>query len=369
MTTSIACGLEIVDLDLPHCLRETHVLISVIIPTLNRSRLLNRTLFTLYEQVSGNDFEIIVVDNGSSDNTREVVERYSEKIKNRLVYIFDDRPGLLVGRNRGAREAKGNILSFIDDDVIVTPYWIDGIVKVFENEQVSLATGNNYPFFESAVPEWLCHMWRRYGATGKYLYELSLLDLGAKNTFINPVLVWGLNYHIRKEVYFTVGGFNPDILPKDFIYFIGNGETGIAHNIVENGYKAFFDPRLSLYHTVISERLTKEYFLQRSYIEGMMNGYTIIRNGVDKQDKSKLWKIMRWPVLTTRDIVRSIGHRRKRLGDSELYKFEKEIKVSLAKGFEDYIKHVKGNSLLMKYVKEDNYLDIDTIAFKYYHSK
>lgn len=335
------------------------MLVSVIIPTLNRSRLLKKTLFCLCEQITDYDFEIIVVDNGSCDNTREVAEAYQAKGKNRLIYIFDDRPGLLVGRNVGAQRASGDILSFIDDDVITPPCWLQGIVDVFKDEKISLATGNNYPLFEGSPPKWLNRMWHGCGATGRYLHELSLLDLGSDGCPIEPKFVWGLNYHIRRNAYLEVGGFHPDILSKDYAFYLGDGETGIFAKIKERNYKAFFDARLSLYHTVTVERLTKEYFLRRSYIEGMMDGYTHARSGLPPESlwnprrmiSNTLWFLRQLPIL---------------FRDSEVFFLKRDMKRSSQIGYREYLEHFKANEILQRYVKEDNYLDIDRIASTYY---
>jgi glucosyl-dolichyl phosphate glucuronosyltransferase len=343
------------------------LLVSIIIPTLNRARLLKRTLFSLFQQLGEVDFEVIVVDNGSGDDTKQVVESYQAS-EPRLTYIFDDRPGLLVGRNVGAHRAKGSILSFIDDDVIVPPCWIEGIGEVFRDEQVHLATGNNYPFFEATAPEWIGKMWQSYGSSGRYLYQLSLLELGDSGLEIEPYLVWGLNYHIRKKVYLDVGGFNPDILSKDYQYFIGDGETGIADKIAAHNYNAYFHPKLSLYHTVTSERLTKEYFVRRSYTEGMMHAYTDLRNTGVAEEKKERWAILGSPLVLARKAMRTVKHLDTRFGkqDPELRELRHRIQAALARGYRDYAEHFKDNSLLSQYVHEENYLDIDRIAGTYY---
>lgn len=343
------------------------MLVSVIIPTLNRARLLKRTLFSLFEQTSAHAFEVIVVDNGSTDHTRAVVEGYQRQNGASLSYVFDDRPGLLVGRNVGAHRAQGDILSFIDDDVIVPPFWADGIVEVFGDDQVHLATGNTYPFFECTPPEWINHLWCPYRSEGRYLYQLSLLDLGLKSFEIDAYLVWGLNYHIRKKVYFEVGGFNPDIISPDLLDFIGDGETGVAEKIAGQGYRAFFDPKISLYHTVTPERLTPDYFLRRSFTEGMMRGYSEMRSPESAEDTSGILRALRLPIRAARKIRNSVNSGKKSLQNPELVRVQNGIVRSFRDGYADYIKRFEANPLLMQYVQEENYLDIDAIAKKYYH--
>jgi len=336
--------------------------ISIIIPTLDRARLLNRTLLSLANQITDEDHEIIVVDNGSKDNTREICKLHEASFKN-LVYVYDDRPGLLVGRHIGAQRARGEILTFIDDDVIIPPYWLQGITEVFDKSgDVSLATGNNYPFFENPPPEWLNQMWCKYGSAGQHLYQLSFLCFGSRSMVIDPGYVWGLNFHIRKDTFFDLGGFNPDILPSKFRYFIGDGELGITRKVKARNIKAFFDPRLSLYHTATRERLTKEYFLHRSYTEGLMNGYTDIRKIItsgtsprfspkNEQIKKLKQYIKYFSILAT---------------NNSLFTFKRDMITSSVRGYNDYLQHVAENSLVMEYIREENYLNIDSMQSKYY---
>ena len=97
--------------------------ITVILCTLNRCQSLAETLesiaiSTLPDSV---DWEILVVDNNSTDHTREVVEEFGRRYPDRFRYIFEPRPGKSYALNAGIREAQGEILAFTDDDVTVEP--------------------------------------------------------------------------------------------------------------------------------------------------------------------------------------------------------------------------------------------------------
>ena len=131
--------------------------ISIIIPVFNRGDLLNITLNSLVcSKFNSNDFEILIVDNCSTDSTKEVSEQFiSLNSKFNIRYIFESMPGLLSGRQRGAVEAKGDILTFIDDDVIVSEYWLQAISDSFLDNNVSLVGGRNLPEFEITPPDWI----------------------------------------------------------------------------------------------------------------------------------------------------------------------------------------------------------------------
>src|SRR5690606_19553916 len=111
------------------------------------------------QTVSTSAFEVIVVDNGSRDSTREVVEGYSGSLN--LRYIHAPEPGLHVGRHVGYFEAKSDVLMYADDDIEALPTWVDSVVKAFADEKVGLVGGNNYPLFEKDPPEWLKLWWAR----------------------------------------------------------------------------------------------------------------------------------------------------------------------------------------------------------------
>src|SRR3989337_1555861 len=124
-------------------------MISVIIPTLNRSGLLDRTLLSLTQQtLPTQDYEILVIDNGSSDNTVNVVEQYQAKFDH-LQYVLEKKPGLHAGRHRGLKESNGDILVFADDDIEALPTWLEGIQESFQDQNTGLVGGKNIPNYES----------------------------------------------------------------------------------------------------------------------------------------------------------------------------------------------------------------------------
>jgi glycosyltransferase involved in cell wall biosynthesis len=152
-------------------------MISIIIPTLNRACSLKTTLDSIVRLDYKNDFEVIVVDNGSVDDTKNVCYQYESTIK-RFVYFYDDTPGLLTGRHMGMQLAKGEILAFIDDDVELSPRWLSGILESFNDPEVALSTGPCLPKYDTYPPKWLSFFWTSTLYGGKMCTWLSLLDLG-----------------------------------------------------------------------------------------------------------------------------------------------------------------------------------------------
>ncbi|MEO1069894.1 MAG: glycosyltransferase family A protein, partial [Cyanobacteria bacterium J06638_6] len=170
-------------------------MISVIIPTLNRADSLGCVLESLTKQnAPAAEFEVLVIDNGSTDHTKAVAQVFADKLLSaQLRYIFEPEPGLLSGRHRGAAEAKGDILSFLDDDVELDPGWLTAIHSAFKDEMVQLIGGRNLPRYESEPPEWLQYFWQKQ-YSGRLCTELSLLDLGSVRRVVDANYIWGLNF-------------------------------------------------------------------------------------------------------------------------------------------------------------------------------
>ena len=131
--------------------------ISVVLPTFNRSALLRHALKNLLEQdARGYRVEIIVVDNNSTDDTRDVVQSLAGSDGTRVVYLKEERQGNSYAKNTGIHRANAPIIAFTDDDVRVAHDWIRTIVETFAaNPGISFIGGKVLPAWEGAEPSWL----------------------------------------------------------------------------------------------------------------------------------------------------------------------------------------------------------------------
>jgi glycosyltransferase involved in cell wall biosynthesis len=262
-------------------------MISIIIPTYNRSNYLETTLISILKSdFDKGNFEIIIVDNGSTDDTKAVVHKLLESRAFKFKYFYEPEPGLLSARHKGAEESQGDILTFIDDDVEVSCYWLNSIHSAFNNNStVSLLTGPCLPKYEIYPPNWLNHFWSETPYGGKECSWLSLLDLGANEIEIHPNWVWGLNFSIRQDAFTLLEGFHPDNIKNELQHFQGNGETGLAMKAADKGLKAMYHPGVLLYHQVTKDRLSVDYFKKRAYYAGVSMSFTDLRQGKTKNNK------------------------------------------------------------------------------------
>ena len=138
-------------------LRELSVDVSVIISAFNRGDGLRATLESLLTQETGGvAYEVIAVDNNSTDNTAEVIRSFMAKAHVKLSYLFEPRQGVSHGRNAGIGVARAPVIAFTDDDVVVAPDWIRAIKRHFdENPDIDYLSGKMLPIFHATPPRWL----------------------------------------------------------------------------------------------------------------------------------------------------------------------------------------------------------------------
>lgn len=272
-------------------------MITVVIPTRNRAQLLAAALHSLVTQtLPKHSFEVLIIDNGSTDGTAEVVQDNVSAMTN-LRYCFEPEPGLHAGRHRGMLEARGDLLVFADDDIEAMPSWLATLAEVFKDPDVAMVGGNNRPMFMESPPAWLMSLWsRRHQLGGRALPALSILELDGPARAISPYNVWGCNFAIRKQVLLKAGGFHPDGMPRELIRFRGDGETHVSRFVAESSMKCLFHPGASVYHKITKGRMTIDYFRQRGFNQGVSDSYTRLRQQDTPTRGSRSWpyRVGRW---------------------------------------------------------------------------
>lgn len=230
--------------------------ISVVISTYNRCDLLPRALESVLAQEAGDvRYEVIVVDNNSTDRTRAVVESMIPRAGGRLRYVFEGRQGLSHARNAGIAESRGPLVVFTDDDVRAAPDWIAQIKRAFDaHPEVDFIGGKVLPNWLAAPPAWV--------ARDIWAGPLALLDEGAQSFYSNPQHPFffpGANFAFRREVFARVGLFSPDFQRvKDNIGSVEDSEFMVR--VWRGGCQGMYVPDVVVTADVQVERLTKAYF-------------------------------------------------------------------------------------------------------------
>lgn len=267
--------------------------ISIIIPTAGRPVAIKNVIKSLLlQELKEYDAEILVIDNNTEDELADDLCSYCLPLKGKLHYIREPSPGLGAARHKGVQLAKGEILTFIDDDVEVSEGWIKAIHDAFNDLNVGMVGGPSIPMFTSSVPAWVWNFVQETPYGGWKNSWLSLLDIGKTIHGINPNFIWGLNFSIRKELLIDCNGFHPDLVPAKYQRWQGDGETGLTKKIEAKGYRADYIQEAMLFHLCGPDRLTTDYFKRRAFYQGICDSFTSIRAGNNRSTSNSRAKLV-----------------------------------------------------------------------------
>lgn len=231
--------------------------ITVIVCTHNRCRSLAKTLESVLRQTLHDpvEWEILVVDNNSKDNTRAVVQDFQERFPGRFRYVFEANQGVSHARNAGIREARGEILVFIDDDETATDGWLQNITCNLHGEKWMGAGGPVVSVWDRPEPRWL------KARNSFTMGPISAFDFHAvqdqDQELTDPPI--GANMAFKKEAFVRLGGFRTDLGRKGKT-LLSNEDTEFGRRLMANGYQMVWAPTAILYHPVEENRLSKLYF-------------------------------------------------------------------------------------------------------------
>lgn len=276
--------------------------LSVIVPTRNREALLAKALHSLRGQdLPADQFEVLVIDSGSTDQTRDMVARAQAQQKN-LHYFLAAEPGLHAARHLGMAKARSEVLVFTDDDIEALPTWLAAIADGFSRHQATLLGGKCLPKFEADPPRWLKKRWLTPNGPGYFLPALSILDFGEAIREIPPTCVIGCNFAIRREALQTAGGFHPDAMPEELLFYRGDGETWVGRAVAAQGGKVLYHPQAAVFHHVPATRMSADYFYRRNFAEGISRSFVHCRriNHLDSSVPAAPLPAPSWPRLAYR---------------------------------------------------------------------
>jgi glucosyl-dolichyl phosphate glucuronosyltransferase len=232
------------------------VKISVILCTYNRSLMLIEALNNLARQTlpDSDEWEVLIVDNNSSDQTCNLARDFCQRYPGRFRYVFEEKQGLSHARNTGIRESLGDILVFLDDDVTITPMWLQRLLAPLRSGEYAGAGGRILPQWSCPPPRWLATE-ARYA-----LAPFAVFDLGPKaGPLSEPPM--GASMAFRKKLFVRYGNFRAD-LGRSGASMISNEDTEFGRRLLKAGEKLFYEPSAVVYHPVAKERLNKDYLLK-----------------------------------------------------------------------------------------------------------
>jgi glycosyltransferase involved in cell wall biosynthesis len=235
--------------------------ISIVLCTFNRHRVLEETVRSFFDcRLDGIDYELLIVDNNSADETREFGERLAGRNPH-VRYVLEERQGLSHARNRGIGESRGEIIAFVDDDVYFSPHWLKALESSFgRNGGVACIGGKVVPHFESGRPTWI---------EDSLLWIYGVTRYGEQEREIRPPEIpIGCNMAFRRAVFERIGGFHTSLGRKGENLLSGE-EKQLFNDAANAGMKTLYSPDVQVSHRIPPSRTTRKWILSRLYWEGI----------------------------------------------------------------------------------------------------
>ena len=230
-------------------------MITLIICTYNREKYIGPLLDSIAKNdYPTKDYEIVLVDNNCTDNTRGVCEQFTAVHPEvTLHYVVEPEQGLSAARNKGIQEAKGDIIIYVDDDALVDSDYIRIYAEHFATQPETMAAGGPIePLYETSEPAWmspytkaLLTAWMNYGTQVR--------------EYPNGRYPGGGNAAYRKEVFERVGLFNTELGRKGNL-LLASEEKDIFDKMKALDMKVLYLPTPVLHHCIPQAKLEEDYF-------------------------------------------------------------------------------------------------------------
>jgi len=272
----------------------TTPLVSIVIPTYKRARALPRVIGSALNQTfPASQYEVLIVDNNSPDDTADVIEGIAREHPGRVRRLFETRQGVSYARQAGIDQARGDIVAFFDDDVRVARDWVATIVEALDaHPEVQCVGGRVLPVWPAAPPAWL---------TPDHWAPLALQDYGDQPMLMssaNPRGLISANLACRKEVLERVGGFSPALQRvKDGIGSLEDDDWNRRFWKAEG--VGLYEPTLLAWTDVAPERLTRAY--HRRWHLGHGRFYALLR--ADEIERSNIGAFLGVPAHLYRSAI------------------------------------------------------------------
>jgi len=237
---------------------------SIIVCTYNRHKSLQHTLSCLAAQNTSPElaWEVIVVDNNSSDRTFEIVQAYQKaQVIPSLRYEFEEKQGLSHARNRGIRSAHGDVVLFTDDDVCAEPDWLHRVLEGMDSYDCDACGGYIAPVWDVPVPPWL---------TERFYGFLAVRTEENGPTFVTEEsdMPFGANMAFHRSVFERVGIFDTNLGRKGKV-LAGGEEIDLFMRLIASGGNVMYLPQARVHHHIEAFRMKKQYLrrwrFQNSY--------------------------------------------------------------------------------------------------------
>ena len=235
--------------------------LSVIVCTFNRASALERCLEGLRAQhATPHEFEVLVIDNASTDDTRQRLGRYLDgPLPCR--YVFEPVQGLSHARNRGAREAAAPYVTYLDDDAVAPPEFVGNLLAVIGTHNPDIVGGPIFPYYTSPKPPWF-----------RDRYEIR--QYATTSGFSNTCGVSGSNFTIRRALVEQLGGFDVNLGMRGAEQGFGEDRALLVRYrsvTPEAEQRVYYSLDCRVLHWVAPYKQTLRYLIRRHFEGGLMH--------------------------------------------------------------------------------------------------
>jgi glycosyltransferase involved in cell wall biosynthesis len=255
---------------------DNQIKISVVICTYNRAAYIESALNSLIVQsIPKNSFEVIVVNNNSTDNTEVICKAFIAKHHDYQLYFLNERQqGASFARNTGASFAKGDLLCFMDDDAIAVPDYLAKIIDFFATHSDAGGLGGRIiPKYIPDEPKWMSYYVSSLVGNFDYNNEVCVFKTGKYPLESNMI--------IKTEDFKSIGGFNVNLPGVVGTLRIGGEGKDFFYRLQATGKKIYYHPDIIVFHIVEVNKLTKEYMYR-------------VASGIGRGERRRVLAINRW---------------------------------------------------------------------------
>jgi len=254
---------------------------TICICTYNRYEILSTAIKSAVKLLNDNeDYELLIIDNNPDNQYKE--NYYNQFKKNEKINIIRCKEvGLSHARNMAIEKARGDFITFMDDDALMSPEWAKGfseIFKIFSKEKIGVIGGPVSPIWpDDGKPDWI---------PNSMLGFFTILNYGEEVRALNPgEYLCGTNISFDRKAIKSIGGFRTT-LGRTGGNLLSNEELELKNRLIEKGFKAFYSPTCLVMHKVHSDRLNHEWLRKRvawQAVSDLLSENKNIENDYSKQ--------------------------------------------------------------------------------------
>jgi glycosyltransferase involved in cell wall biosynthesis len=244
-------------------------------------------------------WEVVVVDNNSSDTTRETVLGFSETTSVSVRYKFEPKQGQSVARNSGIAVAGGDVILFTDDDILPKSDWVAKTLATMATAALDAVGGRVLPRWEDEPPPWLL-------ARRDLLRWLALTEEETAGLLAYPMVasrrLVGANMAFRRRLFEEYGVFNSALGHRGTRLY-GGEEVEFINRLLLANKTIGYDPSIVVYHRIDATRLRKSFFLRRFFDHAVGEAKLVMRKDVAMMLGVERWRYRHFVSAAWRALV------------------------------------------------------------------